>query len=489
MMILGRLKQYWGDERFFLSAALLFQQATVFLLLIILARTLGAADYGSYALVKTIVTAGGAFATLGLNISLLRILTEFDNSPADRISVFGTFRLIAGASGLAIAGAFFFLSAVLDVFPSQAESFWIALAIGLIGVPVIADISLFSAYFRVTGRVRTFAGVTIYFFSSANLLLSVAAVVYSKSYVAVVTVNAIAAASVVLALGWKLRAERLALRPPPSQSQALGYDYPNAIVISLWLAGATFAFILMRSLDIVMLGRFSTRAAVGSYSLLSAVAYVVFIVPLALSQTLGPDVARAYEGGGKDQIKARFGVYFREAGTVSAFLAAGIAAFGDQLGLFVGSSFHLVPGTVFALALSQLISALFGPTGYALSMTGHHREEFWLLALATLVLAGGLYAAVPAYGAEGAALVSLAVYAGANGLRYVLVRFYLGMWMMSWRDLLPVLVAFASAYAVRISMGLTDATFFAMVAGCFLYTAVFWLFYGGVLSRLSGRMS
>lgn len=488
-MILYKVKQYWGDERFFLSAALLFQQATVFLLLILLAGTLGAADYGSYALVKTIVTAGGTFATLGLNISLLRILTEFDNSPADRISVFRTFRLIAGASGFAIAGVFFFLSAVLNVFPNQAYGFWIALAIGLIGVPLSADISLFGAYFRVTGHVRTFASISIFFFSSINLILSVAAVFYSRSYVAVVTANTIAVASVVLALGWRLRAERLTLRPAPSQSQALGYDYPKAIVISLWMAGATFAFILMRSLDIVILGRFSPSAAVGSYSLLSAVAYVVFIVPLALSQTLGPDVARAYEGGGKDQIKARFGVYFREAGTISAFLAAGIAAFGDQLGLFVGSSFNLVPGTVFALALSQLISALFSPTGYALSMTGYHREEFWLLALATLVLAAGLYAAVPAYGAEGAALVSLAVYAGANGARYMLVRFYLGMWMMSWHDLLPVLVAFALAYSVRILLGLTEINAFAMVTGCLIYTAVFWLFFGRVLSRFSGRVS
>ena len=108
-------------------------------------------------------------------------------------------------------------------------------------------------------------------------------------------------------------------------------------------------------------------------------------------------------------------------------------------------------------------------------MTGHHKLEFGLLLTSTIFLGVILYFAVTNFGAEGAAVSSLIVYATSNTLRYILVRIKIGLWLGHWSNALAPACAFLLAIVSRFFAEVLGGGLTATLAGCCLYAMLFGL--------------
>lgn len=465
------------NEGSYVSFALLVQQVSGFITVIVLARILGASDYGALALIKSILAVCVTFGPLGLNIGLLKTLTRFDQKTGMRARSFQSFRKFVFICNLLAPIGVFAAVYFWNALPLQPNVFWIALLVALISLPFAADISLFGAYYRVTDRVMLFAKTSLIWQSLMMGSMAIFAAMLFRSFIAVTAVNTLVLIAISAIFYFRFRYE---LKSEPNNKNTDMFkdlNFYTTIRQSMWMGCSTFFYGLLRNLDLIMLGAFVSSHQIAAYSLLSTMAYVIFVVPLALSQSLGPAVARAYELGDQGKIKHIFNSYFKTAGVISSFIAAGIAAFGDRLSLIIGDSYKLSPVVAFLLAIAQLVSAILGPTGFALSMTGHHKQEFALLVSATLSMAAMLYFVLPNFGLEGAAFVSLVVYGCTNGIRYILVKRYTGVWLARWMDLYFPLLSLGLALICRyFSHNFGDGLIVSILA-CVGYALVFFCCY------------
>jgi O-antigen/teichoic acid export membrane protein len=99
---------------------------------------------------------------------------------------------------------------------------------------------------------------------------------------------------------------------------------------------------------------------------------------------------------------------------------------GAQLMPLFGPSFATSQSVVSWLAVSQFAFMIFGPSGWALSMTGRHVLELKILAVGLLVATLASWYAVPAYGQLGAAVAACASVAAVNLTRMLFVRRFIG---------------------------------------------------------------
>src|SRR5204862_2862790 len=95
---------------------------------------------------------------------------------------------------------------------------------------------------------------------------------------------------------------------------------------------------------------------------------------------------------------------------------------GAHLALLFGPSFTLSQPVVSWLAASQFVFTIFGPAGWALSMTGRHVLELKTLSAGLVIAAVSCLIAVPALGQLGAAIATCCAWAGISVIRILLVR-------------------------------------------------------------------
>jgi O-antigen/teichoic acid export membrane protein len=99
---------------------------------------------------------------------------------------------------------------------------------------------------------------------------------------------------------------------------------------------------------------------------------------------------------------------------------------GAQLTPLWGSSFVVSQAVISWLAVSQFGFIIFGPSGWALSMTGKHVLELKILSVGLVIATLLCWVAVPAFGQLGAAVAACTSMTISNLARVLFVRRYVG---------------------------------------------------------------
>lgn len=439
------------------AIGLFFQQIVTFLIGIYVARSLGASEYGTLSIVLNFTSIALTFAPLGLDIALLKYLPKIGNNENQKHRQFMAFRISIFISSFVIFAVLALSASRLQSNFYRFENFSTFLILGALNLPFAADIALFSAYCRAFGQVKRFVVATLLVQTTIRAILTV--FVIESGYAAGGAIVASIVATALSSLTFNFVYEKQ-IRTQSDVQRQITKDDPmfsfnewnvviNTIKESIWMAFSLFVYSTMRSLDILVLGIYCSTNIVGSYSSISFVAVIIFIVPLALSQTLGPQISRLYTAGDMIGIKLTFDSYIQKASIASGFLTGGIAAFGSRLDLLFGPSFTVSTSLALLLPIGQFASALFGPTGFALSMTGRHRQELYILIAGSALLTALLFFFVPYFGAVGAAIASMIAYLATNIARYILVHRYLGVWLGQWHSCSPPLIALTVAYFIH----------------------------------------
>jgi O-antigen/teichoic acid export membrane protein len=392
---------------------------------VLLARLLGASDYGVYAYALVWVGFASLIAGLGFPAASIRFLPVYrvkEDWPRFHGFVRTTSRLTF-ATAIAMTLCALGAAEALHAFAGLAHPS--ALILGALLVPAFAGSMLYTEVARSDGRVGV-AFVPSLIARPALIGLGVAAL--SSMHGALSTSAALGATLVacyvVLALQYALT-RRLFEGPRTVSSQVVELREWFGVGVTLLAAGA-FTVTLLQ-VDIVIVGALRGPHDAGIYAAASKTASLVAFVILAVNAAAAPQFASLWALGRVDELQR---LVSRLAGVIfwpSLAISAGIAALSGPLLDLFGPEFHAARPALLILLVGQLINAAAGSVGYLLTLTGHHREATRALgfsAVACIVLA---VVGVWALGLVGAALGSTMGFVLWNGALYWLVVRKLGI--------------------------------------------------------------
>jgi O-antigen/teichoic acid export membrane protein len=421
----------------------------------LIGRTLGPEAYGTLNVLRNALMLAVTLTPLGLDVALLKYLAGEADDPAKR-SVIRRLRLIAFTASLALWAAV----------AGAASQGWIgrlyplphldALAtLALAALPFATDLAILGAVYRAQGRVGLYAALGVWAQTGFRLLAVPLALWLAPS---VALMAAIGVAQVALSASLLWANGRSSAGAPLIRS-----DVGRVLAEGRWMALSLFVSALM-------LGVFAPAREVGAYAAIAMVSQLIAVVPMAFSQTLGPRVASAHASRAPGAVRRELSAYLSVAAPVSAWLFGGIVAFGPRLDLVFGPRYVFDPLVCLLVPLGPLLSAGLGPLGFALSMTGRHREENALLVAGAVALAGGCAYAAPAFGARGVAACVAAVFALVSLARFAAVARWRGGAPGRVRDLVaaPWALALALVCAHAAGRGLPG-----VALACAAYTALF----------------
>ncbi|MFG1379739.1 oligosaccharide flippase family protein [Xanthobacter autotrophicus] len=483
MAIWGRLAK---SEVTIVAFGQIVQQILTLCTGIIIARSIGSDGYGLVNLQKALFTAALLVAPLGLDLALLRYCGQHPMDAPQTLATITSLRVISLIVNTGMLAFFvLFLGDFLEQSVFRHSEFAYLFIITMIALPMAADLAILGACYRVLERPGMYALMTIYLQSIVRVILVVIVIYFVPTVAAVVYINTIQivlSAGVVAVHYRRLAASvrrtdggdaQVPARRPWMSAQA----WTNARKIlgdSVFMAMNLFVYGVMRFLDILMLGSMAAARDVGEYGAVSTISQLIQVYPLAMSQTLGPRIARLYHAGDIVGLRDALNRYIQLATLVASFIFAGIAAFGTRLDLLFGASFSFHADVAFLVPLGYLLSATLAPTGYALSMTGRHRSELVILVVGAACLIGLGLLLIPSHGQLGAAIAVAVSFGLVNIIRFMFVARYFKFRPGRLLDLVPPVLGLAIAFGARELVALAmERSLVSTIVGCVIYAAVY----------------
>lgn len=182
-----------------------------------------------------------------------------------------------------------------------------------------------------------------------------------------------------------------------------------------------FAQMLMKRLDIVIIGFIATKADV---ALFSAALKINIIIKLALESTrmvIAPMIARLYNKGDYSGLNS----YLRRVNKVIMLYAllvfAMVALFGEYLLSFFGSEYVAVYPVLLLITVANLINVGFGPTGVFMNMTGMDKIFLKIISLALVLFAVLSSLLLLKFGLSGVAIATIITAMFLNGCQTVFI--------------------------------------------------------------------
>src|ERR1700729_161562 len=394
---------------------------------VLLARLMGASDYGVYTYVYVWVTFVSLLAGLGFPAASIRFLPVYrvqQDWPRIRGFMRSTSRFTY-ATAIAIALCAVVSAEALRAFGLLTGSS--SIVFGGLLVPALAGSMLYTEFARAGNRVG------VWFIPSMIARPTLIGIGGGLLFILRGTLSTGGAFGATLISAYTVLAIQYVLTRHLFDGPKKAEHHPIVelrewfgVGISLLAAGA---FIIMfLQVDIVIVGAFLGPRDAGIYAAASKTATLVGFVVVAVNAAAAPQFASLWALGQVDELQRLVSKLASIIFWPSLAISVGIAALsGPLLGLF-GPEFEEARPALLVLLVSQLVSAAAGSVGYLLTLTGYHREATLALGLSALVCALLAVAGVLTLGLVGAALGTTIGFLLWNGSLYWLVVRKLGIY-------------------------------------------------------------
>jgi O-antigen/teichoic acid export membrane protein len=372
---------------------------------IVLARWLGAAEFGTYTYILSWVTLLGLIALFGLDATLVSQLPRLATTAAwghlggllrwaNAVTLVGSLCL----AGLVILAGWL----IVDRGASGPATIWLV-AGGLVALTALMRVqqaSLRGLHRPVVSQVPD-SIVTPIVMLACLLLLAWTGFASPTAEHALIAFALAVSVALTLAAWLVYRAiPNTARRTPPR------YRHRAWIITSgrLFLLASLTA--LNGRVGILMLGVLAAPQVVGPYA--AALRYASFI-SLALNITvlaMAPTIAGAHAAGQVARIRLIGRQMTWIALGVGIPIALALILFGRWLLMLFGPGFEIAQTALVILALGEVVNVAAGPVATLLVMTGHERDAILGLAVGTGLNAGLGLILVPQWGINGAAVAT-----------------------------------------------------------------------------------
>jgi O-antigen/teichoic acid export membrane protein len=421
-------------------AGTMYQQGISFLSGLIVARVIGASDYGILSLARNLVDLAAIVTRMGLDIGLQRLFGE-SSAVQDRTShvvVLRRVRLLASAFALLIVAAVAlglgrFLEANVYHYFRFAE---VLLCLSL-ALPFVTDIAVLGGAYRGILKLPPSLLAECVVLPTARIAVVLILFLAGWRLWAVVAGTLLGSLLASAFLATRARSDFRGGVPtaPDSWVDALRVmRYSGVLAVGVLVATLT------SSMDILMLGRFATAQDVGQYSLVKTMLTLMGLFGPAFTQGLGALVAERHARGDFRGLAHVMSLSARLVTLVTLPIFGIFLFWGAQLMPLFGESFATSQAVISWLAVSQFGFLIFGHSGWALSMTGKHFLELKILSVGLVIAILLCWVAVPVYGQLGAAIATCISMGCANFARVLFVRRHIGKFPFG-RDIIVITVA------------------------------------------------
>jgi len=392
---------------------------------VLLARLLGAAEFGQYAFIYAVVTILSLPVAMGVPMLVVRETATLDQA-GDTGAIRALWRwaarmILITSLVVAVVAVGYVLIFGTRIAPSHA------FLIGLVLMPLIAFGRLRGAALRGLGQIvlgqlpETVLRPAIFSF----LILVSAFLVLDRPLSAVdALVLHIGAAMAAFLIGSVLLL-RFARRFEPMGAAP---DHSSLLKSALALGLVTGLTTLNSNIDIVMIGVFLADRDVGIYRPMVVAAGLVFFGMQVVNTIITPQLARLYKAGEIHTIER---LVRRASG--QAFLLALAMVFvivlAGQWGiaLLLGAEFSAGYAPLVILSLAQALNVAFGPGANVLNMAGYERTTLWAIAAAVAMNVVLNAVLIQSFGITGAAIGTLLALVFYKAVLAVMVRRKLGI--------------------------------------------------------------
>lgn len=407
------------------AAAGIYQQAVTFVSGVIIARVIGAGDYGIFNLARNLIDVASIVTRLGLEIGLQRYFGEAISRVelGRRSHMLRPLRLIAlGVALVPLVAVAVGLGQLLEADVYRYAGFGSILLCLALTLPFATDLAVLGGAYR--GVLRLSRAM----FAEAVLLptirlVAVVALFFVGWRLWAVTVGSTLAS--VLAAAFLAACARTDFATE-QRGSANWLEAMRVIRYSSVMAAGVLVVTLTSTVDIFVLGRFATADELGRYSLIKTLLLLMGLIGGAFNQTTGALVAARHSQADPAGIVRVLSTTTRWVTFGTAPLLALFLVWGSSMTAIFGPSFAASATIIGWLAAGQFLRAVVAPVGWALSMTGKHVLELVIVTAGMVAATVGCLLAVPAYGALGAAIATTGATAATNLARVLIVRRDLG---------------------------------------------------------------
>jgi len=391
---------------------------------VLLARWMGAFEFGIYVYVWTWVLMIGALSDLGLSTAARRFIPEYTEFKAfEQLRGFlSGSRWLSFAIATGIGGAGALVVAVLDPWLDQY---------------VVIPLYLACAIVPIYGLVQTQAGIA-QSYDWPNLALMpfyiirqfALAAVMGAAYMLGAPTDAVTVMIVAIVTTWAVTlGQMVVLNRRLKQKVAPG---PKIYEPKLWLATSLPIFmvegfyLLLTYTDILLLQHFRTPEEVAHYYAAARLLAIVAFVYFAIAGATTHKFTQYHVSGDKERLATFFAETIKWTFWPSLLVCAFILAFGRPLLALFGENFVAAYDVMFILAIGMMARAAVGPAERLLNMLGERKQCASVYALAFVInLAVGVIL-IPLIGIEGAAVSTSVALIAESIMLYRLAKRRLG---------------------------------------------------------------
>ncbi len=434
----------------------------------VLARGLGPAAYGVYALAWRIAQLLAHLVPFGSVPAIQRFLPAFESEPTRRSSIVGLAYLTTAVVGLAMAIGLWVTAPWIDAQTLETESFVTTVRVFGLLVVLLGLVTIASAILRAVGSARGEVLFNKLLRPTARLIGATTALWLGYSVVGIAGALVVSMALLV-AVAVPVASRGTGITPSlrGARREARRF-YNHALPIALSGIGKVF----QNRIDVLLVGALLTAVAAGIYNVVLVLIAIAWIPLISFNQLLPPVASDLYANDRMDLLNRVYGSVTRLLVTTVIPLLAILVVYGRSLLELFGPTYSqgYVPLVVYLGGV--FVGSAVGATGWLLMMTDHQYIRMaldWVLA----VLNTGLtYVFILQFGLVGAALGTSLAIAIQNGIQVLLLRKFEGLWPFDRTYLRPLgagLVAMAVMWLLRVWLPGTSAVLVGSLGGVLAY--------------------
>lgn len=392
----------------------------LFLTQIVLARWMGASEYGLYVSAWTCVLVVGGISHLGFNVAMMRLAPQY-HANEDYAAFRGLLnggRFIAIASAAVIAGLG--LAGLWIANSESSGALAVPMALALLCLPLYALTDVQDGLGR--GQGWTIEAIGPPYIARPLVLLILVGLVSMLGYAAnAVTGMTIAlAATLAAAVLQTILLERRVEKSVPASIPS--YDFSKWLKISLPLLAGGICDLVIQNADVLMLNLFRPSSEIGIYYAAAKTAGLALFVHYAVGSAYAGRIAAAHALGDSARVKELVGNAVRWTFIPSAAVTVGILLVGYPVLAGFGEGFTDAYPLMFILAIGILAKSATGPADTILNMLGHQRASALSIALAATLCITLNLILIPLWSVAGAAIATASAVTAASAFNWYAAR-------------------------------------------------------------------
>lgn len=376
-----------------------------YLFVYLISRKLGAEGIGYYYLMFNSLTVLGSIMCLGMNISVLRFVGQFNNPELQSRMhlLLNYFTKLSLPLSIVVSIILFFGSGLLADWLDKGEEYIIGMKLISIILPLYT-INLISVEFirglkkvQISELIRSV--LTPFFMIIGSLvLLNHGLDKITLLYMLLISISILAVFSRISILN-ELR------RIPKKDDNS--FTINEFLKVSLPMMTTGVSITLLTFIPLFVIDLYYTQKEVGVYMLAFRLAGVISLVLLIVNTMAAPKFAELYWAKKHDELQRLISQSAKIMFWIALLISA-VLILGSKLILgFFGNEFLAGIPILLILAIGQFINAATGSVGALMFMSGYQKESRTIVVISLLIAIGMYFLLVPKYSILGAAYVSM----------------------------------------------------------------------------------